>query len=45
MRATDGHHQTAGHLVSAAMRSVAQWVLYFGVAFGLTGGFLLLAHV
>jgi hypothetical protein len=33
-----------GRLASAG-RTTAKWVMYFAISFGLTAGFLILAHV
>jgi hypothetical protein len=33
-----------GRLASAG-RATAKWVVYFAISFGLTAGFLILAHV
>ena len=42
--ATVAPPRVAGRLASAG-RATAKWIVYFAVSFGLTAGFLILAHV
>ena len=42
--ATVAPSRAMGKLASAG-RATAKWVMYFAISFGLTAGFLILAHV
>jgi|HubBroStandDraft_6_1064221.scaffolds.fasta_scaffold5208213_1 hypothetical protein len=41
--ATGAQPRVTGRLASAG-RATAKWVMYFAISFGLTAGFLILAH-